>query len=149
MELTENAMDPLPASSRSSIDGSSSSPVAPLRIMLFIDGTWLYYSIFERPAHLCPIVAKYGRGWQQSYNFQWGELPRIVCEALQEQERSTGWGGMVRSMEISRATVFTSVKKNTNVKSDRIQMFEDMKAANYDVYMMETVGSGENVLTFN
>lgn len=139
MELTEKSMDPLPP-----MDGAS--PVAPLRVMLFIDGTWLYYSIFERPAHLCPIVAKYGRGWQQNYNFNWGELPRIVCEALQEQERSTGWGDTVRPMEISRATVFTSVKKNTNLKSDRIQMFEDMKAANYDVYMMETVGSGEKCI---
>ena len=139
MELTEKAVDPLPP-----MDGAS--PVAPLRVMLFIDGTWLYYSIFERPAHLCPIVAKYGRGWQQNYCFNWGELPRIVCEALQEQERNTGWGDAVRPMEISRATVFTSVKKNTNVKSDRIQMFEDMKAANYDVYMMETVGSGEKCI---
>ena len=147
MELTEEAMEPLPPM-EAAMEECAGSPVAPLRIMLFIDGTWLYYSIFERPAHLCPIVAKFGRGWQQNYNFNWGELPRIVCEALQEQELNTGWSNVdaVRPMEISRATVFTSVKKNTNVKSDRIQMFEDMKAANYDVYMMETVGSGEKCI---
>jgi uncharacterized LabA/DUF88 family protein len=125
------------------------SQIAPMKIMLFIDGTWLYYSIYERPAHLCPIVARFGRGWQQKYNFNWSELPRIVCEAIQEQERQVGWGGnreATRPVEVTRATVFTSVKKNTSVMSDRIQMFEEMKASNYDVYMMETVGSGEKCI---
>jgi hypothetical protein len=144
MELTEDAMEPLSPLEESSSSGS----VAPLRIMLFIDGTWLYYSIHERPEHLCPIIAKLGRGWQEYYSFNWSELPRIIVEALQEQEQKMGWstGAAVRPMEVSRATVFTSVKKNTNVNSDRIKMFEDMKAANYDVYMMETVGSGEKCI---
>lgn len=147
MELTEDAMEPLPPLMEEA-GSSTTSAVAPLRIMLFIDGTWLYYSIHERPEHLCPIIAKFGRGWQEYYTFNWGELPRVICEVLQEQEKASGWSNRAdaRPMEVSRATVFTSVKKNTNVNSDRIKMFDGMKAANYDVYMMETVGSGEKCI---
>jgi uncharacterized LabA/DUF88 family protein len=146
MELLESRMEssPLPP-----FQDIATSQIAPIKIMLFIDGTWLYYSIYERPAHLCPIVARFGRGWQQKYNFNWNELPRIVCEAIQEQERQVGWGGnrqAIRHVEVTRASVFTSVKKNTSIMSDRIQMFEEMKASNYDVYMMETVGSGEKCI---
>jgi uncharacterized coiled-coil protein SlyX len=139
MELTE--AEPLPPLE------SSSSGVAPLRSMLFIDGTWLYYSIHERPAHLCPIIAKYGRGWQRFYHFDWGELPRVICQALEEQDKATGWGSntRIRPVEISRANVFTSVKKRTSESSERIRMFEEMRETNYDVYMMETVGQGEKV----
>ena len=38
--------------------------VAPLKCMLFIDGTWLYYSINSRKSNRCAIVPKFGRGWQ-------------------------------------------------------------------------------------
>ena len=45
--------------------------VAPLKAMMFIDGTWLYYSIYERKGLRCPITTKFGRGWQQKYKVDW------------------------------------------------------------------------------
>lgn len=45
--------------------------VAPLKAMMFIDGTWLYYSIHERKGRKCPISTKFGRGWQHYYQVDW------------------------------------------------------------------------------
>ena len=45
--------------------------VAPLKAMLFIDGTWLYYSLNTRDSGRDPIVPKFGRGWQNYYKVDW------------------------------------------------------------------------------
>jgi len=145
MELTEGTSETLPSSKETSV---SSVSVAPLRAMIFVDGTWLYYTIHERREGKCPIIAKYGRGWQEYYKINWNELPRIISEVVQNQESNNGWFNAdgVRPVEISRVNVFTSAKKNTSTKSDRLKMFEDMRSANYDVYMMETVGQSEKCI---
>ena len=41
--------------------------VAPLKAMLFIDGTWLYYSLNTRNPRRDAIIPKYGKGWQNNY----------------------------------------------------------------------------------
>lgn len=115
--------------------------VVPLKAMLFIDGTWLYYSIHERNEQRCPFIKKYGRGWQMRYQFDWAALPRVVSEQLQQEQQK--WDLTTRPVEIVRASVYTSVKKDTSRFSNRIRMFQDMQAANYDVFIMETVGPGE------
>jgi hypothetical protein len=153
----------------------SSVGVVPVKAMLFIDGTWLYYSIHEREPHLCPIIQKFGQGWQNRYRIDWSALPRILCESLQDP----GWGTASttipitaatlaaseqqlhdaatlrlspntrgttagrRPMEIVRVQVFTSYKSDTLPSSWRYRMYEDMKAANYDVFQKETVGRSE------
>jgi hypothetical protein len=62
----------------------------------------------------------------------------------EQQSQQYGWtGDDVRPVEVVRGSVFTSVKKDTRKWSTRIQMYERMKEANYDVYIMETVGDGE------
>lgn len=45
--------------------------VAPLKAMLFIDGTWLYYSLNTRDSGRDPILRKFGRGWQNYYKVDW------------------------------------------------------------------------------
>lgn len=45
--------------------------VAPLKANLFIDGTWLYYSLNTRNPDRCPIMKKFGKGWQNSYKVNW------------------------------------------------------------------------------
>ena len=113
--------------------------VAPLKAMLFIDGTWLYYSIHERSEFKCPIVKAYGRGWQTRYQFDWTALIQVIAHQLQQQHL---WNSH-QTVEITRASVYTSCKKDTSIHSNRIKMFEEMKRNNYDVFMMETVGPGE------
>lgn len=119
--------------------------LAPSKVMLFIDGTWLYYSLHERREQHCPLIKKYGRGWQQRFTIDWEALPRILCEKLQDPGWRATSGEMhnPRSLEVVRASVFTSYKADTSPLSWRYQMFQDMKAAQYDVHMMETVGKGE------
>lgn len=64
-------------------------PLAPLKVMLFIDGTWLYYSLHRRKEDRDPIVKKFGRGWQYRYRFDWNALPRIICEELVGQQKNS------------------------------------------------------------
>jgi uncharacterized LabA/DUF88 family protein len=113
--------------------------------MLFIDGTWLYYSIHERKEQDCPIIRRFGKQWQHRYRIDWSALPHILTESLQDalmqQQVSAS-----RPAEIVRASVFTSYKADTSPNSYRYKMYEDMKAANYDVHMMETVGKSEKCI---
>lgn len=144
-----------------SVDGAASSSneamtsqhektpmyLAPCKVMVFIDGTWLYYSLYERREQECPIIQKFGRRWQARYNIDWEELPRIICENIPDP----GWtsGSLYskqrtkRPLEVVRVSVFTSFKADTSPNSWRYQMFQDMKAAKYDLHMMETVGKSE------
>lgn len=81
-------------------------------------------------------------------------LPRIICERLQEQQTVQGWSSSSsqipnqqpiqyhRPVEIVRASVYTSYKKNTDKKSLRVRMFQEMDESNYDVHRMETIGNG-------
>ncbi|KAL7579745.1 hypothetical protein ACA910_021887 [Epithemia clementina (nom. ined.)] len=140
------------------IPTTSSSPqeqwrrkMVPLKAMLFIDGTWLYYSIFGRDVGRCPIRQKFGMGWANQYDFDFGSLPRIICQAL----RDPGWSSSApvndepgpqskqRPLEIVRACVFTSLKPDTSTSTLRFQMLKDLEEANYDVHTMETVGKSE------
>lgn len=129
----------------------------PLKAMLFIDGTWLYYSLNSRNPKKDAIVAKFGQGWQNNYKVDWQALPRVICSQIETQRKSKSSststttttttsfssGSSDRSLDISRVMVFTSAKKETDPNSIRMRMFREMTYANYDVFMMETVGQGE------
>ena len=122
--------------------------------MLFIDGTWLYYSIFRRQSEKlqrCSIVHKFGAGWAFDHNFRWDALPAIICEEIQREINKNKWssGGGAnadRPVEIVRANVFTSMKKETEANSLRMKMFDDMASCNYDVYKMVTEGTQEKCI---
>lgn len=45
--------------------------VAPLKAFLFIDGTWLYYSMHTRGGDRDPIERKFGKGWRNHYKVDW------------------------------------------------------------------------------
>jgi len=148
----------LKASSNELLPKSTATPLTPLKAMLFIDGTWLYYSLYRRKENQDPIVKKFGRGWQHRYRFDWSALPRIICEQIAGQESNMSWTstGMPQStdsderppmnaqrpIEIVRASVFTSYKKSTDPNSFRVKMFNEMADANYDIHMLESNGNG-------
>jgi hypothetical protein len=145
--LDTDALATTSAASAASATGTgTTTPVAPLKVMLFIDGTWLYYSIHERKEQDCPIIRRFGKSWQHRYRIDWSALPHILCEdlkdALMQQQVSAG----SRPAEIVRASVFTSYKADTSPNSYRYKMYQDLKAANYDVHMMETVGKSEKCI---
>lgn len=136
------------SNSRSGRDVQVSS--APLKVMIFVDGTWLYYSLHEAQS---PVHQRYGSGWQFKYKFDWGSLPRVICRALQEQDMNLGWSTLAdegerlaRPIEAVRVLVYTSYKADTPKHSFRYQMFQEMMRAKYDVHMMETVGRVEKCI---
>ena len=49
--------------------------LVPTKVMVFIDGSWLYYSLFER-GRRCPIRARFGAGWQENHYVDYGALPQ-------------------------------------------------------------------------
>ena len=51
--------------------------LAPTRVMLFVDASWLYYSVFEGGKN-CPIAAAYGPGWTATHHVDWSMLPSLV-----------------------------------------------------------------------
>eukprot|EP00986_Skeletonema_menzelii_P010402 scaffold5067_cov161-Skeletonema_menzelii.AAC.14 len=127
-----------------SLQPKSSTNVAPLKANLFIDGTWLYYSLNTRNPDRCPIIKKFGKGWQNNYKVDWLALPKLICAQMEKQRYSkTSFTKSDRPIEIARIMVFTSAKRETDPNSLRMRMFRDMANANYDVHMMETVGQGE------
>eukprot|EP00581_Thalassiosira_minuscula_P011905 CAMPEP_0183727736 /NCGR_PEP_ID=MMETSP0737-20130205/26276_1 /TAXON_ID=385413 /ORGANISM="Thalassiosira miniscula, Strain CCMP1093" /LENGTH=870 /DNA_ID=CAMNT_0025959453 /DNA_START=41 /DNA_END=2653 /DNA_ORIENTATION=- len=127
-----------------STQGTKQINVAPLKAMLFIDGTWLYYSLNGRNPNRDAILPKFGVGWQNNYKVDWLALPRLICEQIEKQRNSkTSFSGSDRPLEIARVMVFTSAKKGTDPNSIRMRMFRDMANANYDVHMLQTVGQGE------
>lgn len=130
---------------------SSGGQLPPLKTMLFIDGTWFYYSLYRRKPKECPICQKYGVGWQYRYRFDWNALPRVICEQLVEQQENRGWSSSgstdlnsgKRPIEIVRASVFTSFLTNTRQNSNRAIMFKEMADANYDIHMLPSFTQGK------
>mmetsp|Transcript_20390 Transcript_20390/g.22737 ORF Transcript_20390/g.22737 Transcript_20390/m.22737 type:complete len:652 (-) Transcript_20390:563-2518(-) len=133
--------------------------VVPLKVMIFIDGTWLYYSIYEREYYRDVIAQKLGRNWKNESTPDWSNLPRAACQALMNDPKSS-WSAImpivnsenttisspattVRPIEVSRVMVYSSMHRDTHKDSFRYQMFSEMSKAGFDVNMMETVGKGE------
>ena len=75
-------------SGHESLQPKASTNVAPLKANLFIDGTWLYYSLNTRNPDRCPIIKKFGKGWQNNYKVDWLALPKLICAQMEEQRYS-------------------------------------------------------------
>jgi uncharacterized LabA/DUF88 family protein len=86
------------------------------------------------------LIQKYGQGWQLRYDINWAALPAVICQHL---SGLTTADNSHRGFEIVRAPVYTSYKADTSTTSYRYKLFEDLRKANYDVHMMETVGKSE------
>jgi hypothetical protein len=134
--------------------------LTPLKVMIFIDGTWLYYQIYERNMYRDVIAQKLGnKDWKVWHEIDWTKLPMVACQALLQDKKSS-WsaimspfqsGGMVQPMpqrpiEVMRVSVYSSMHRETAEDSYRFRMFQNMRKAGFDVNMKETLGpmgSGE------
>ena len=99
--------------------GALTTVATPLKAMVFVDGTWLYYSVHER-GNLCPIRKEFGANWQERYEVNWAMLPRIIARSIEDEMRSALL--VDRHVEVSRTVVFTSAKASTPPTSRRIQV---------------------------
>ncbi|CAM9381274.1 unnamed protein product [Chrysoparadoxa australica] len=121
------------------VGGSMLDSNHPIKVHAFIDGTWMYYSLFGREDR-CPIAAKYGPRWHRQYRFAWERLPvligKAVADHIHRQQPS-------RFVEVYRTTVFSSVRPETAKGSLRMQMFRDMQEYNFEVHLATTSGVAE------
>ncbi|KAL3921422.1 MAG: hypothetical protein SGPRY_004910, partial [Prymnesium sp.] len=112
----------------------------PVRTMIFIDGTWLYYSLYEgRPG--CPLRKKFGSDWKYSHRVAFEQLPAMIAKSVHQQ--LLDYSQVQRFVEVVRTVVFTSARADTHAKSYRMRMFQRMEEANFEVHMSTTVGLQE------
>lgn len=115
----------------------------PLKVHLFVDGTWLYYSMFGR-GDRCVIKSTFGEKWVRDMVIMWDRLPIICAKAIREQiQKSTQ---MDRFVEVYRTTVFSSARADTNQDTQRARMFQDMQRMNLDVNLFTTTGDQEKCI---
>ncbi|CAM9124767.1 unnamed protein product [Choristocarpus tenellus] len=123
------------------IEAASRAP--PLKVMVFVDGTWLYYSFFGR-GERCHILSKLGTGWFRNYRIKWEMLPVIVARAVQAELTMGHQPG--RLVEVVRTVVFSSAHESTPRESNRMQMFDAMRKLNFEVHMSTTTGVQEKCI---
>lgn len=134
---------------KENLESPRSMQLTPVKAMIFIDGTWLFYSIYQRETDECPICLKFGSLWALTHNVDWQALLRVISRRLMEQyshSQSPSQSSILstpRPVEVVRASVFTSYKADTSTATQRYKMFEELRQANFDVHMMETVGKSE------
>ena len=57
----------------SEIGSAYQSSSFPVRVMVFVDGSWLYYSFHGRRQN-CPVTKTYGTGWEYSHSIAYERL---------------------------------------------------------------------------
>lgn len=130
-------------------------PLAPFKVMLFIDGTWLYYSLHRRREQEDPIVQKFGRGWQYRYKFDWAALPRIICGCLAGQQMTMGWSSTATQSSTTVTNAPSSIPSLQNVSSNYVQQpqqqrpMEIVRASVFTSYKKTTDPSSFRVKMFN
>lgn len=115
----------------------------PLRVMVFIDGSWLYYSFHGRRPN-CPVTARYGDGWEFSHRVVYDRLPQLISQHLHREMLRRHQ--TQRFVEVARTVVFSSARADTHYHSTRLRMFRAMEAANFEVHMSTTSGAQEKCI---
>ncbi len=115
----------------------------PVRVMVFIDGSWLYYSLHGGRRE-CPVEAAYGTGWQYTHSVAFERLPYLISQQIHKQLLEQQH--VQRLVEVTRSVVFTSARAGTPRQSTRMRMFKKMEEANFEVHMSTTQGVGEKCI---
>ena len=105
---------------------------------MFIDGTWLYYSMVKGRgvAMNCPMQRKFGPHWSRTHFADWRQLPQVIGSSIQEQLWMQLGLEQARGVEVVRVSVFTSMRSDTVVGGDRDTMVADFYRANFDVHRL-------------
>ena len=112
----------------------------PLKVHIFVDGTWLYYTLVvgrNRDDRSCPMETKFGPKWRKSHAINWTLLPQIIAAQLDIQLKMQH-GQNQRSVEVVRTSIFTSALENTPLTGRRASAIEDWYRANFDVHLLKT-----------
>ena len=118
----------------------------PTRVMVFIDGTWLYYQLFGR-GRRCEITRRYGDGWWETHHIDFSRLPQIISDHLStELMRLQPY--TQRAVEVVRVLVYSSYRDDEPSAGDvgstlRQKMFLAMQELNFEVHLGEFTGGQE------
>lgn len=82
-----------------------------------------------------------GKDWKKTHKVDWSRIPHIIATALKKQLHSQHYTNKI--VDISRVSVFTSMKPETIQGGTREQMISDFYKANFDVHIFETKNSQE------
>ena len=115
-------------------------PIVPLKVMIFIDGTWFYYS-FLKGRDECPIRDKFGDKWWANNKLDYSMLTHVIMDNLSKQYNSIHKSR--RLLENVRTHIFTSTKASTDSDSARIKMIDEFSKLKYDIHRFETMGTVE------
>eukprot|EP01039_Chlorochromonas_danica_P001094 gene1094-1185_t len=117
--------------------------VSPLKVMVFVDGTWLYYSLVAGRGNEKgdPLRRKLGANWQSRYSIEWAKFPKLIADNLSSQLHRVG--ALRPDVEISRTTVFTSLRADTSIMDPREMMLSQFHRANFDVHRFLTKNTQE------
>lgn len=119
---------------------SGLTDLPPLKAHVFIDGTWLYYSlVVGRGADSGrgdPMVSTFGENWQSTKRISYSKFPQIIASNLKEQLRTKF--GQNREVEVTRTSAFTSMREDTPTGGLRMKMVRSFYEANYDVHRLVT-----------
>ena len=77
----------------------------------------------------------------QTHKIDWLRLPQIIAKNIRGQFKAQY--DTNRDVDIVRTCVFTSMREDTHVESDRQRMVNDFYACNYDVNLLVTAGHQE------
>ena len=106
-------------------DGAFQSSAWPVRTMVFIDGSWLYYTLFER-GRRCPIVQRYGAGWYHSHHVDWTAITQLISDHISaELLRMQPYNE--RAIEVVRVLVYSSFREDQQIGTEREKMFRALQ----------------------
>ena len=103
--------------------------LVPIKMMVFVDGTWLYYSLFSRGRMRCPIIKKFGMGWAASHKIEWRQVQDYIAATVQQKMPG-------RLVDVIRVVVFGSVREGTSRNSLRVRMFQEMENNAFEVPLL-------------
>ena len=138
-EASTSSSPSLPTTSPSSANVAATTPI---KTMIFIDGTWLYYTMIEGRGN-CPIQKKYGAHWKRSYTIDYLKLTQLIASNLREQIYSQSQ--TLRAVDVVRTYVFTSTRQDTEIDSYRQRMIMDMYSSNFEVHRFLTDGRKQSL----
>ena len=98
----------------------------PIKAMMFLDGTWLYYTFYSRGSFRCPIIKQFGEDWTSSHTVDWTQVHNYIRETVAAHLPG-------RFVDVTRVIVFGSVRQNTSPSSPRVRMFKELEACNFEV----------------
>jgi hypothetical protein len=117
-------------------DGTPIMPV-PIKVMMFLDGTWLYYTIYGRERARCPIVRRFGDRWTATHRVDWARMHAHVRGCVARHLPG-------RLVDVTRVVVFGSVRqaRSRGARSVRAAPFAGPAEGGKEVERGGAVGFG-------